>query len=373
MSFLASLRRRAEPLISIHVDAEQLRTNLRIFSERSGKQVAPVLKSNAYGHGLVEVAYALKDMQLPFLMIDSQFEAEVLRGKNIKVPLLVAGFVRSETIAASRLRDVSYVVGSLDQLRRLAQHVRRRTSVHLKIDTGMHRLGIGLGEIEEALSILRESGPLVLDGLMSHFSAAENDNEKTMRQIQMWNAIVAECKDVCDPVRYLHISATAGHRFLSEAAANATRLGLGLYGILPEPSMQADFPVRPALSMTTLLASVRRIKAGDSVGYGNAFRAPEDMTIGIIPVGYFEGLDRRLSNKGSVRIGGTSCPIIGSISMNMAAIDLSAIAEPAIGMEVEIFSADPEAVNSIENLSRLSGMIPYELLVHIPQHLKRKY
>ncbi len=363
---------RPEPLIHIEISAKRLRDNLAMFREKSGKEVAPVLKSNAYGHGLYEVANALEKEPAPFWVVDSHFEAEFLRHKGFKKKILIAGFVRTQTVLESTLKNVSFTIGSVEQLRDLAKLATRTITLHLKIDTGMHRLGVLLPELEEALALIKASRPLELEGLMSHFASADTDEETTLRQIQMWNAIVSECKDVCDPVRYVHISATAGHKYISLAAANCTRLGLGLYGILPDSSMKGEFPVKPALSMYSILSSVKHVQKGGAIGYGGSYTAPKDMVIGTVPAGYFEGIDRRLSNKSVFLVAGIACPLVGKVSMNTATIDLNAVGAPKLGMEVELISNDASKPNSVCAHTEATDVIPYELLVHIPQHLKRK-
>ena len=169
-------------------------------------------------------------------------------------------------------------------------------------------------------------------------------------------------------LRYIHCSATAGSAHLPEMAGNVMRLGIGLYGfnVSTEP-----LGLRPALEMRTSLTSVRALAPGEHVGYNATFETSVPATIASIPAGYYEGVDRRLSNKGVVLVRGVPCPIAGRVSMNITSIDVSAVPGARVGDAAIVISADPSAPNSVEAVAKACGTIPYEVLVHIPAHLRR--
>lgn len=398
---LRSWRFRYEPLITIVIHRARILHNLRAFQRLNpGVAVAPVLKSNAYGHGLVPVAKILGEApdaaSLPFLCVDSYMEALVLRNEGIRLPLLVIGYTPLPNILRSKLARVAFAITSLDELRRLARAGSRPVTVHLKIDTGMHRQGIMPEELGTALTIIAESNArgnrgvrIVLEGAYSHLADADaDDSPLTAAQIARWNAAVREIRTFAaqnfphGSLRYFHLSNTAGSRHAAHVDANVMRLGIGLYGIDSAAGAAVtgrggahaggrSLNLLPALEMKTRIASVRTIAAGESVGYNATFTAPHEMTVATIPVGYAEGLDRRLSNAGAAMVAGVACPFVGRINMNITSLDVSYVPHPKLDDEVQVISADPAAPNSITHMATLCGTIPYELLIRLPAQIRR--
>lgn len=359
-----------QPLIEVRVFRQRLLDNYRAYELACvPMRIAPVLKSNAYGHGLVEIAGILDNTCAPFFMIDSYHEALILRNEGIHTPLLIAGFTPTKTIERSRLRAVAFTIGSLGQLQELSHLNGQSTCIHLKIDTGMHRQGVLPRELDQALKLIQSSHRLKLEGIASHFADPDTPQSLlTKAQIEAWNQCMKRIDDANVRVPYRHCLATAGMTYRNQTHSNILRLGIGLYGI----SFGFDQPsVQPTLELRTVITSVKRIEVGESVGYNGIFRASSPMTIATIPCGYAEGLDRRLSNQGSVLVKDQSCPIVGRNSMNITTIDVSHIPDIKAGDEVVVFSADDSHVNSIANSAKLCHTIPHELLVHIQSSLRR--
>ena len=389
---LAKRRFPYEPLITVRISRERLIHNLHQYMTIAPEgRVAPVLKSNAYGHGLIEVARIIeadrnsdgraRRNHIPFLVIDSFFEAVALRAARVKMPLLIIGYTRPETIAQSRLRDVSFTITSIDTLQHIAnfqssafEFMAPYISIHLKIDTGMHRQGILPSELPQVADILDRNPTIMLKGICSHFADADNsDPSFTESQMHVWNKIVRELHEQYASLEHIHISNTDGHRYVSESHANLSRLGLGLYGLSDGTSFSPPLDIKPVLSMETIITGVKKIGRDDAVGYGITFKAEKDMTIATIPVGYYEGIDRRLSNTGSVQVGSEQmpCKIVGRVSMNITVIDVSHMPDIKIGTPVTVISTTQHDANSIVNMAQKIGTIPYELAVHIPGQLKR--
>ena len=352
------------PLITISLSRSALLHNLNEFKKLAPKgQIAPVLKSNAYGHGIDLIAQELEKEHSPFFIIDSYFEAENLRNEGIKTPLLIIGYVRPETINNSKLKNISYVITSLESLKSITE----KTRIHLKIDTGMHRQGILLEEKVGAVAIIKNNPNIILEGICSHFADADNpDPTFTKKQISEWNILVKYFKEQFPTLKYWHISQSPGH-IHKGVEANMTRLGIGLYGLIDV----AGLNLKPVLEMKTIITGIKKLKVGDCVGYGCTFIAQQEMIIATIPVGYYEGVDRRLSNKGVIKIGDEFCPIVGRVSMNITTIDISAIPNIKIGDEAIVFSANKQDKNSIENVSKACETISYEIALHIPGQLRR--
>lgn len=438
MTRLSRERHPYEPLITIEISRSSILHNLAEFSRfinpdtaqgvqtSEKKAIVPVLKSNAYGHGLIPVASILEKANrdskkgglpsIPFFIIDTYFEALALRRDGIETPLLIIGYTPPQTIAENRLRNIAFVVTSIDALRELVDlkksGQKNKTSIHIKIDTGMHRQGILLEEVDEALTLVKscarsenshaQVASLILEGICSHLASADGTSAEhtafTRKQITLWNSIVTKVRTAIPTLAWWHVSNTAGKSYEHSITSNASRLGIGLYGIHQDAELSAEIDrqvdIRPALTMKTIVSGVKTIKKGDLVGYSGTFVAPHDMTIATIPAGYFEGIDRGLSSKGFVEVVGTSnsailfaplptlCPIIGRVSMNITTFDATDIAKNNSdkktahtsirrGDTVIVISDDPSKPNSIEQIARLVGTIPYTIAIHIPGHLRR--
>jgi len=358
------------PLIEIRIGKGALLHNLKVFQEqKKGVAVAPVLKSNAYGHGLVEVARILDGEDLPFFCVDSYFEALILRNEGIRTPILIIGYTPAGTILKSRLADVAFGIIGVQDLRSLASLARAPVAIHLKVDTGMHRHGIAPSEIEDACMLIRANKHIVLEGVYSHLADADTPNSAhAAAQIAEWNKTVPRVRAKAPSVRFFHLAATTGSFYAQKIDANVMRLGIGLYGI--NVSLE-KLDLRAALEMRTRITSIHTLRAGESVGYNAAFKAPRDMRIATIPAGYAEGVDRRLSSKGSIVVRGASCPVVGRVSMNITSIDASNVADVHIGDEAVVISSNAADANSVEHIAKLCDTIAYEILVHIPAHLRR--
>ncbi len=357
-------------LVEVLIDAEALRFNLKSFQNlNSNLRVAPVLKSNAYGHGLVPVAGIISKESVPFICVDSFFEAMIVRNEDIQTPILILGYTPFENMARSKLSNLSFSVLSLDELKSLAAQIQYPISIHLKIDSGMRRHGINPAEIEEAVAIIQEHDNIFLEGIYTHLADADVIGSiQVKKQISTWNNCVKRFRQSFVSLRFVHCAATPGSFYNYDIEANVMRLGIGLYGVNPGLT---EMVLRPVLEMRSKITSIRTLSTGDSVGYNATFTAEAPMKIATIPVGYTEGLDRRLSNRGAVLVNGHICPIVGRVSMNISSIDVSTIPELKRENEVIIISKDHDDPNSIESMARICNTIPYEIMVHIPAHLKR--
>lgn len=360
-----------EPLIKVVVHRLALLDNLNAFRQKYDKLAfAPVLKSNAYGHGILEVAGILDRERLPFFVTDSLFEARMLQNEGIHTPVLVIGYTSVDNISSRHYPNIIFTITSLDHLKLLNSRLKIRTDFHLKIDTGMHRQGIMEDEIEEAMGILKKNSRIRLVGLCTHFADADNpDASFTDKQVEVWNRVAEAFKNAFSSIKHFHCANSAGVYYSKKAFGNVARLGISLYGINVSPFENVG--LKPVLEMSSIISAVKNINAGEYVGYNITFKAEKPMKIATVPAGYFEGVDRRLSNVGVFTVGGKECPIVGRVSMNITTIDVSAVPEVKMGDRAVIISADAKAGNSIENISRQIGAIAYENLVHIPAHLKR--
>jgi alanine racemase len=340
--------------------------------------IAPVLKSNAYGHGMIEVAQildsiaSLQNDRVPFLCVDSLHEAYRIQKAGVKTPILIMGYINPENLKVKKL-PFAYAVYDLEMLQVLNKY-QKGASIHIKVDTGMHRLGVQLEQLPEFFDEVLACKNLIIEGIMSHFASAKSpyDPLYTNQLAEFEKALEMMSSKSIQP-KWIHIAATEAlinpkvNQDIPKVS-NLARAGKALYGY----SLTTDDPnLKPVLQLYTHIAQIKHIKKGDKVGYDGIFSATKDMTIAILPIGYNDGVDRRLSNKGSMKIGDVVCPIIGRVSMNITTIDISQVPDPHINQEVQVISSNPHDPNSILNLATLCDTIPHEILVHLDPTTKR--
>lgn len=358
------------PLNTVYISKHALQSNLSYLqSMHPNTRIAPVLKSNAYGHGLIGTAKILDTKNCPFFCVDSLYEAYTLKQADIKTPILILGYVDPDNLKYKKL-PFQYVVSDPETLRLIHQY-QPQAGIHIEVNTGMNRLGIAIEALPNLITTAQKLGSNIV-GCMSHFAHAEDpSSELTTYQIAQFEKAVAifQAHGINPP--YTHLAASAAFFTMPNLPYTMARIGKALYGL--EPLGKHNELLKPAVRVTSKLVQIHELKEGEYVGYGGTFKAPKQMLLGIVPLGYFEGLDRRLSNKGSVSIRGTVCPIIGRISMNITTIDISAVKTPIIGDEIVIFSDNPSAPNSFHNAAKTAETIAHELLVHITPSIRRTY
>lgn len=331
--------------------------------------IAPVLKSNAYGHGLVEAAKILDSVGAPFFGVDSLYEAYELLKAKIKTRILIMGYVEPENLKVKPL-PFSYAVYDELLLETIATY-QPHAGIHIKVDTGMNRLGIPVDELDAFLQTLKKYPHVKIEGLMSHLASGDEPNSQlTKLQQENFAKAISIVKNAGFSARWIHLQASAG--LLNNVAVDGitmARTGIALYGI--DPTGNENSSLKPILRFTTKLVQIKKLAAGDFVGYSGTFQAKQRMTIGILPVGYYDGVDRRLSNNGTVTIDDVVYPIVGNVSMNITTVDISGVSNPSVGQEVVVFSNIASDENSITNTAKRCNTIPYDLLVHITASAKR--
>ena len=336
--------------------------------------IIPVLKANAYGHGLKEIATILNDADCPFLAVDGYFEAGRIRFVT-RHRLLVLGYILPENVPLLDTKRCSFVVQDVAAIQAfgvLGRHVR----LHLEVNTGMNRLGIRRDEVSLFLEAIRRYPFLELEGVMTHLANADNPTDETsmQEQVRIFDACLEQIYAAGFQPKYIHIAQTAGSVKVKSRYANAVRFGIGLYGINPLPPDDPHYAtlqeLRPVLSLTSTIVKVIDLKKGDPVSYGGTFIAPKAMRIGVLPLGYYEGIPRSLSNKGSVTHGDVTLPIVGRVCMNHTMIDLRDAAL-AVGDAVTVFSDEPTMPNAVSRICSEHGLFPYVLLAKLSSSIRR--
>ncbi len=357
----------------IEVSRSAILHNVDLFVGLSGMQVIPVLKANAYGHGIKQVAEALKGRKVPYIAVDGYFEALRIRAVSNQ-PVLVMGAIKPENFKKLGHVNLAYVVGDEEAVHALGK-TGKKFKVHLECNTGMNRYGARPDEMTKLTKLILSYKNLTLEGVMSHLADSDGEDPATVDlAVESFDKCVEEVRAAGGNPTILHVAQTAGSLRAKSKYANAMRLGIGLYGINPFPKNHAMHRklkgLKPALRLVSTVTKVIQLKKGDRVSYNYTFTAPKDMTIGVLPIGYYEGLNRALSNKGTVKIGDKFTPIVGRVCMNHSMISLEVINAKA-GDEVIIYSDNPKDVNSIDTIAAGHGLFNYNLLTSLSPDVRR--
>jgi len=356
-----------ENLVNINIYKDNLLFNYTYFKKLTKLLVAPVLKSNAYGHGLILTAKVFDKFLLPFFVVDNYSEAFILNNEKIKNKILIAGYTDIKNILQNKLKNTIYSVGNIEQLNSLIINCFKKTYIDIKVDTGMNRQGLVLNDYLQILIKIKENKNLVLHGVFSHLADINNKLLLKM-QIKNWNLIQAYTNKFYSNVVY-HLGSTSSAGIVNTFKSNVLRLGLGLYGY--DPNLINSTDIMPALEIISILTNIKMVNKGDFIGYNSTFKANEHMVLGTVPVGYYEGVDLRLSNSGFFYYKLTPCKIVGRVSMNISIFDITNINKPKISEKIEIISKNKYNKNSVINICKQINTIPYEILVKIPLNLKR--
>ena len=344
-------------------------------------EVAGVVKADAYGHGAVEVSRILMAEGVRWLAVSSVDEGVTLRAAGIREPriLVMGGFLPYEAPALLEW-NLTPAVHSLDQMlqvERLARDSGQVVRYHLKIDSGMGRLGTR-SKAAEILATLAEMQQARIEGLMTHFaSAADYGSTQTVEQLAYFHSVCDELRQAGVSATYLHTSSTNAIGYgRMEGWHTMVRAGHALYGYVSPARGHAPpqlLDVKPALTWKARLMAVKDIPEGALVGYGGSFRAPRPMRIGILGAGYADGIFHRLSNRGRVIADGKLTAILGTISMDLTTIDLSHTTALVTGDEVTLLGCEGDASLDAQQIAKIAGTISYNIICSIGARVRRVY
>jgi alanine racemase len=336
--------------------------------------VMAVVKANGYGHGAMEAARAALAGGATWLAVSSVPEGLQLREAKIEAPILQLGYTQPHALAeavAAGLSLTVYELGTVRALRELPLPARAR--LHLKVDTGMHRLG---ATAEEALALaqaIRGAPNLELEGVFTHFASAVDDPAFTREQLTRF--LSARDRIWRDTgLRFLsHAANSAGLLRVRESRLDMVRAGLVIYGVSPDPAWTGEPALRPALSWRTLVTNVVTVPAGETVGYGRTWTASGPRRVATLAVGYGDGLQRRQSNRGHVLLRGKRAPIVGAVSMDQTAVDVTEIPGVTIGDVATLIGRDGGSELSASAVAAAVDTISWEVLSAISARVVRRY
>lgn len=351
-------------------------------------QFMAVVKANAYGHGLVTVAQMVIAAGADRLGVNTVDEGVVLRQAGIRAPILVLGAVARESLVDAAAHQLAVVVPSYDWLADMQPVLISLTyplSVHLKIETGLHRLGLmDRAEALRVIELIQQNPQLIWEGTYSHLAAMEERHDQfSAQQAAVLTVAVNDFRRRGFDPGVVHLAASAGALLDPNLQFAMVRCGIAIYGLWPSTRTQAAFGqssfLTPALTWKTRIIQIKEVAKG-TIGYGRTYRVRSPMYVAVIPVGYAEGYDRHLSNKGEVLVGGRRCRVLGRVAMNMTMIDVTSIMElrgkkdvVRIGDEVVLIGKQGNEEITADELADKIGTINYEVVTRIPAHLPRVY
>ena len=354
----------------VRVDLDAIRHNARVLKPESAELMA-VVKANGYGHGAVEVTRAALEAGATWVGVALVEEGLELRGAGIEAPILVLSEVPAGSEAVAVAHRLTPTVYSDEALGRLQAAAPGRVAVHVKVDTGMHRVGVWPPGDAAAFCARVGSAGLEVEGLFTHFARSEEDEATTKEQLTRF-------LEAADAVRaagispLLHAANTGATIRHPESHLDLVRPGIGLYGIEPAPGVGADLGLRPALTWRSEVSLAKRLPPGEGVSYGHRFRTERQTWVATVPVGYADGYPRQLTNVGEVLIRGRRCAVAGTVTMDQLVVECGDL-EVEAGDEVVLIGRQGEERIDADGLGRSFGTIGYEIVSRIGSRVPRRY
>ena len=356
----------------VEVSLGAVRSNFRAVQNVVGDsiEVMPVVKADAYRHGAVEVSRALEAEGARWLAVSNVEEGIALREAGIRTRVLVMADFLPEDRAALVHYQLTPVIHSLADIAAV------RVPYHLKVDTGMSRLGASEGP--DAIAQAVNSSSMVLEGLMTHFASSGNyESPQTESQLARFQNVLATLKSAGHHPRYVHASSTIPVAYRRTAAwGNLVRPGHAIYGYVSPArgdAPQRSLEVRPALTWKASVLAVKQLECGAQIGYGGIHRASGPMRVAVLAAGYADGIPHRLGNRGSVIAQGKLAPIVGAVSMDLTTVDITNCPEVQPGDAVTLLGSEGDVSIDAQQIARIAGTISYSVLCGISARVKRVY
>lgn len=360
----------------VEIKGQRLKKNISAFKKLTGKQkVLAMVKCNAYGHGLIEVAKICESASADWLGVDSVEEAVLLRRAKIKKPILIITFTPNSKLPLVLKNNFSQVIYNEETLKYMVKVAGpgKKFNIHLKVDTGMGRQGVLPAELERITQFIsRYRNKINLEGVLTHLAAADDLNKKayTTKQLNNFKKVIEQLEYLGFKPKYIHSFNTAAT--LAEKNTfhqNLFRVGLGIYGLAPSLGFKIKFKrlgIKPILTWKSRIVQVKSLPAGSYIGYGSTEKLVKDSTVALLPLGYYEGIPRLYSKVGFVLIRGQRCKVLGRVSMNLTAVDVSnVVRKPRVWEEAVIIGKQGKEEVSADEFAKITKTINYEVVTRI--------
>ena len=383
--FKAFFVKEMKPYSWLEISESAIQHNIKIIKKRLTPQtkLSVAVKANAYGHGLIGLAKILQRSGADWLSVTSVEEAEKLRLAKVKIPIIIIGAIFEEdllSIIGTKSRCFIYDYKTATRLSRLATRANYTLPVHLKIDTGMGRQGLAPQNLKTFIKKINQLPNIKIEGIGTHFATSDEQKNNTyfLKQLELFSTTAQEAEQIVGYKLIKHCANSAAAMIYPKTNLDMARVGLSVYGYYPSLTIKKIWerqapPLKPCLTWKTRIVTIKKIKRGDCVSYGCRFKAKRDTTIAILPVGYYDGLDRRLSNCGKVLIGGRRAKIIGTICMNLTMVNVGHISQAKAGDEVVVIGQQGKEKITVEELALAISTINYEVVTRIREGLIRIY
>ena len=364
------------------IDLDALAHNLRVVRERvsSGVKILAAVKANAYGHGASECSRRLQKESVDWFGVALPEEGIELREAGITKPILCMGGIwggQESLCVQQNLTPVVYRLDAVESLNLAAKETQKNLKVHVKIDTGMGRLGVQADEVSEFCASLKQFAHVRVDGLMTHLASADDEQqiEFTHQQLQRFESAVATFREHGFAPAHIHAANSAGLFAFSESRGNMVRPGGTLYGFTGDvlPANVNEPKLRPVMSLYSRIMLLKRVPAGEKLGYGGTFETTRESLIATIPIGYDDGYRRAFSNRARVIIRGQFAPVVGRVSMDLTIIDVTHVADLALDDRVTLLGTDGDCAITAEDLGKVAETISYEITCGISNRVPRVY
>lgn len=361
------------------VDLGAIRHNffqIKRFLDETTKVLVAV-KANAYGHGILKVSDILVKSGVDYLGVATTDEALYLRSKGIKIPILILGSILVAEIEPIIKNNITQTVGDIHlalAINGYAGRRRKKAKIHIKIDTGMGRIGIWHQEALHFIRRLVKLKNLEIEGIFSHFSSADEDEFVTRQQIRDFSHLVEKLEKLGIHIMYKHMANSIAIVDYRDSHMNLVRPGLMIYGLYPKwDGYHHKINLRPALSLKSRVVFIKDVPPGRRISYGGTYTATRHTTVATIPIGYGDGFNRQLSNKGLVLIKGKRAPVIGRVCMDQIMVDTGHIPQVKVGDEVVLIGKQKQGRITVEELAKLCDTIPYEVACWFDNRIPRLY
>jgi len=363
------------------IDLNALAHNFHVIRDHVGSDVKimAAVKANAYGHGAIECARRLESEGVDWFGVALPEEERELRDAGIVSPILgLGGFWPGQegVCLRERLTPVVYRLDMIESLNQAALQAGVIADVHVKVDTGMGRLGVRANEVPQFCESLKGFSNIRVDGVMTHLASADDANQEdfTKKQLERFDQAVRTFREYGFSPTYVHATNSAA-TFARGPVGNMVRPGGTLYGFTRDvlPANVARPPLKPVMSLYSRIMMLKEVAKGERLGYGGTFETERDSLIATLPIGYNDGYRRGLSNRGRVIVRGEFAPVVGRVSMDLTLIDVTDVGEVAVNDRVTLLGKEGDATITAEDVAQLAGTISYEITCGIGDRVPRKY